>query len=316
MGFIYQIPGENRERAYPRGGNPRGTVSSGGACLDTEQQGRIPAIQTCGGPPYYPFFWETVGGSVLQGETSIEGAVREVKEEVGITLSPESGQLAFTKIRDTVNGEKFRDILDVWVFYYDGEADLTAATTKEVAECKWLRSDQIYDLFQEQKLVPTLDYFFSAFSGPIPHYRDIIGKWVSGKVDRPLGMHRADAAVSVKMTDDVTLSEKTDAAAPSHRADMTDTVAPSQKADMVYAVNYGYIDGVKAADGEEQDAYIFGTEEPLTTFEGKVIKVYHRFNDIEDKWIVSLTGEDIPDEKILGDIAFQEQYFYGKLYDR
>lgn len=236
--------------------------------------------------PTYPFFWETVGGSVLQGETSIEGAVREVKEEVGITLSPESGQLAFTKIRDTVNGEKFRDILDVWVFYYDGEADLTAATTKEVAECKWLRSDQIYDLFQEQKLVPTLDYFFSAFSGPIPHYRDIIGKWVSGKVDRPLGMHRADAA------------------------------APSPKADMVYAVNYGYIDGVKAADGEEQDAYIFGTEEPLQTFEGKVIKVYHRFNDIEDKWIVSLTGEDIPDEKILGDIAFQEQYFYGKLYDR
>lgn len=236
--------------------------------------------------PTYPFFWETVGGSVLQGENSIEGAVREVKEEVGITLSPENGQLAFTKIRDTVNGEKFRDILDVWVFYYDGEADLTAATTKEVAECKWLRSDQIYDLFQEQKLVPTLDYFFSAFSGPIPHYRDIIGKWVSGKVDRPLGMHRADAA------------------------------APSPKADMVYAVNYGYIDGVKAADGEEQDAYIFGTEEPLTTFEGKVIKVYHRFNDIEDKWIVSLTGEDIPDEKILGDIAFQEQYFYGKLYDR
>lgn len=236
--------------------------------------------------PTYPFFWETVGGSVLQGETSIEGAVREVKEEVGITLSPESGQLAFTKIRDTVNGEKFRDILDVWVFYYDGEADLTAATTKEVAECKWLRSDQIYDLFQEQKLVPTLDYFFSAFSGPIPHYRDIIGKWVSGKVDRPLGMHRADAAV------------------------------PSPKADMVYAVNYGYIDGVKAVDGGEQDAYIFGTEEPLTTFEGKVIKVYHRFNDIEDKWNVSLTGEDIPDEKILGDIAFQEQYFYGKLYDR
>ncbi len=166
---------------------------------------------------------------------------------------------------------------------------MTAATTKEVAECKWLRSDQIYDLFQEQKLVPTLDYFFSAFSGPIPHYRDIIGKWVSGKVDRPLGMHRADTE---------------------------DAAVPAQKTDMVYAVNYGYIDGVKAADGEEQDAYIFGTEEPLTTFEGKVIKVYHRFNDIEDKWIVSLTGEDIPDEKILGDIAFQEQYFYGKLYDR
>lgn len=34
----------------------------------------------------------------------------------------------------------------------------------------------------------------------------------------------------------------------------------------------------------------------------------------KDKWIVSLDGEDIPDDKILGDIAFQEQFFYGKLY--
>ena len=42
--------------------------------------------------------------------------------------------------------------------------------------------------------------------------------------------------------------------------------------------------------------------------------VFHRFNDVEDKWIVSLDGKDIPDEIILGDISFQEQFFYGKLY--
>lgn len=28
----------------------------------------------------------------------------------------------------------------------------------------------------------------------------------------------------------------------------------------------------------------------------------------------SIDGEDITEEKILGDISFQEQYFYGKLY--
>lgn len=60
--------------------------------------------------------------------------------------------------------------------------------------------------------------------------------------------------------------------------------------------------------------YVFGTDEPLKRFEGKVVKVFHRFNDLEDKWIVSLDGQDIPDEKVLGDIAFQEQFFYGKLY--
>jgi len=51
----------------------------------------------------------------------------------------------------------------------------------------------------------------------------------------------------------------------------------------------------------------------LQTYTGKVIAVYHRFDDAEDKWIVSLNGEDISDDKILGDISFQEQFFYGTI---
>ena len=90
-------------------------------------------------------------------------------------------------------------------------------------------------------------------------------------------MHRTDVAAPSQKAD------MADAAALAEKADMRDGAVPAQKTDMVYAVNYGYIDAVKAADGEEQDAYIFGTDESLTTFEGKVIKVYHRFNDIEDK---------------------------------
>ena len=42
--------------------------------------------------------------------------------------------------------------------------------------------------------------------------------------------------------------------------------------------------------------------------------VYHRLNDNEDKWIVSLNGETIPAEDILEAIGFQEQYFMGELY--
>lgn len=63
----------------------------------------------------------------------------------------------------------------------------------------------------------------------------------------------------------------------------------------------------------EQDVYIFGTDKPLKSFQGKVIAVYHRFNDIEDKWIVSLDGKDYPEDEILSAIAFQEQYYYGML---
>ena len=38
--------------------------------------------------------------------------------------------------------------------------------------------------------------------------------------------------------------------------------------------------------------------------------MFPRLDDVEDKWIVSLDGEDITEEKILGDISFQEQFFW------
>lgn len=64
----------------------------------------------------------------------------------------------------------------------------------------------------------------------------------------------------------------------------------------------------------EQDVYVFGTDQPLETYTGKIIAVYHRLNDNEDKWIVSLNGETIQAEDILETISFQEQYFMGELY--
>ena len=40
---------------------------------------------------------------------------------------------------------------------------------------------------------------------------------------------------------------------------------------MYYPINYGYIEGVMAPDGEEQDAYILGVNEPVKKFTGKII---------------------------------------------
>ena len=109
-------------------------------------------------------------------------------------------------------------------------------------------------------------------------YRDVLGSSVKGTIDRPLG-----------------------SAHPRHP-------------EMIYPINYGYVDGVFAGDGAEQDVYVFGTDQPLKTFTGKVVAVYHRLNDNEDKWIVSLNGEMISKEDILNAIEFQEQYFMGELY--
>ncbi|SFO64501.1 inorganic pyrophosphatase [Pseudobutyrivibrio sp. JW11] len=111
----------------------------------------------------------------------------------------------------------------------------------------------------------------------IEEYKNIIGSIVTGTVDRPLG-----------------------SAHPNYP-------------DMIYPINYGYVDGVFAPDGEEQDVYIFGADEPLDTYAGTVIAVYHRINDNEDKWIVSIDGKDYSDDEILEKIDFQEKYYKGIL---
>ena len=84
--------------------------------------------------------------------------------------------------------------------------------------------------------------------------------------------------------------------------------------EMVYPINYGYVSGVFAGDGAEQDVYLFGTDQPLQAFTGKVAGVIHRLNDCEDKWIVSLDGTVPSRGEILEKTAFQEQYFMGELY--
>ena len=83
--------------------------------------------------------------------------------------------------------------------------------------------------------------------------------------------------------------------------------------DMYYPVNYGYIPGVMAPDGEEQDAYILGVNEPLKAFVGKVIAVIHRFDDVEEKWVVAPENASFTKEEIFRQVAFQEQYFQTEI---
>lgn len=111
--------------------------------------------------PTFPLMWECVGGSVIAGESSLEGAIREVKEEVGLSLSPMDGKRIYSVIGRVHNGVPFHDILDVWLFHYDGDVSLTNATTDEVAQVKWMTPTQIKELLERGKLVNTLEYFFT-----------------------------------------------------------------------------------------------------------------------------------------------------------
>ena len=86
------------------------------------------------------------------------------------------------------------------------------------------------------------------------------------------------------------------------------TFHPNHK-DIYYSVNYGYIPGVIAPDGEEQDAYILGVNQPVKEFIGKVIAIIHRFDDVEEKWVVVPENISFTKDEIMQSVAFQEQYF-------
>ena len=101
----------------------------------------------------------------------------------------------------------------------------------------------------------------------------MLGKFVKVIVDRPLGTYH-----------------------PKHK-------------DIYYSVNYGYIEGVIAADGEEQDAYVLGVNEPVKEFNGKVIAIIHRIDDIEEKWVVVPVGESFSKDEIMKQVNFQERFF-------
>ena len=57
----------------------------------------------------YPLLWEGTGGSILAGETSRQGAVRELKEELGLHVNPEQLRFVTTVKRGTY-------FLDLYVY--------------------------------------------------------------------------------------------------------------------------------------------------------------------------------------------------------
>ena len=118
-------------------------------------QGQWLISQRAASRPTFPLKWESVGGSVTKGEDSLTGAIREVKEEVGVDLDPAQGRMINSTVR-----EHYQDIKDDWVFRYDGPVDLRSATTDEVADIRWMTVAEIRALYDAGELVHTLGYFF------------------------------------------------------------------------------------------------------------------------------------------------------------
>jgi inorganic pyrophosphatase len=81
----------------------------------------------------------------------------------------------------------------------------------------------------------------------------------------------------------------------------------------VYEANYGYIKGIKAADGEDLDAYYLGTDKPFAEADGICIAIVHRLDDDDDKLVVVPEGTEMTDDEILKAVNFQEKWFKSEI---
>ena len=224
----------------------------------------------------FGLMWECSGGSILAGETSLEGVIRELKEELGIEFSKKEAIFLKEIRRDKLPP----DFKDLWLFRRDIDKREITFPDGESIDAKWVTIDEFVKMYENKEIVPTVDFgieeYYKALSlKQIESYK-YIGNIVQVKIDRPLN-------------------------------------SKHPKYGFVYPVNYGFVPNTISEDGEELDCYVLGVNKMIESFEGKCIAVIHRTNDNDDKLIVVPEGKNYTDEEIRKLTNFQEQYFESEI---
>lgn len=105
---------------------------------------------------FFPNMWSQTGGGVDEGETTLQAALRECNEELGITINPENMELIMSFKRK-------HDFVDVWLVRGDYDINELTLQEDEVSEAKWATVEEIRDLMNSGKLANSIDIYFDMF---------------------------------------------------------------------------------------------------------------------------------------------------------
>lgn len=97
--------------------------------------------------------WEPTGGSALAGEDSLTTALREVREELGLSLDPAKGTL-FKRYNWPHHDGKGMAHICVWIFESDVSLDEVVLLPTETCDAMWADEDTIRRLIEEGIFVP------------------------------------------------------------------------------------------------------------------------------------------------------------------
>jgi 8-oxo-dGTP pyrophosphatase MutT (NUDIX family) len=86
--------------------------------------------------------WQATSGCALAGDDSLSAALREAKEELGITLNPKSGQMFKQH-----NGDGL--LFDEWVFIQDVDINKVILQPNETCDAMWASRETIKRMIDE-----------------------------------------------------------------------------------------------------------------------------------------------------------------------
>lgn len=211
-------------------------------------------------------------GHVEGAETEQETALREIREETGLSVRLLDGFREEDRYRFLCDGESIRKQVVYFLAEYSGQTP--TPQEEELAGLRLLDYDRALAAlsFESARQVLRKAHGILTAGSAVR-----IGDAVCVTVDRPLGSSHPEY--------------------PQLR----------------YPVNYGYIPGTLAGDGEEQDVYVLGVDHPVEQFTGRIIARICREDDREDKLVAAPEGMTFCAEEIRRAVDFQECFFRGRI---
>ena len=90
--------------------------------------------------------WEFVGGGVLAGETTNQAAVREVKEEIGVSIA--TAELSLLDVYK--RGNYF---MDIYLVKKNVDIESIVLDANETVDAKWVSKEELQEMIADQTVV-------------------------------------------------------------------------------------------------------------------------------------------------------------------
>ena len=99
----------------------------------------------------FPNLWESTGGNAVAGDDSLTTALKEVKEELGIDLEPQNGQIIQHRVLCNTVG--CNGLIDVWLFRQNVDISTVILAPDETCDVMWATVDKIREMMESNEFL-------------------------------------------------------------------------------------------------------------------------------------------------------------------